>query len=110
MATTYPDALALDVAPAGRGTPLFRLSLTIADDFILLDAGGYLLTLEDASTAAGCIVTLDIAAVDPPSGTSTPDSLLVPAGGSDMLWLDAPGELHGIMRAGTGELYIGRRL
>lgn len=106
---TYPDAQALDVAPAAFDTPLFRLSLTVADAFIALPSGGYLATLEDASGAQGCIVCIGQVAADPASGASAQGSLVIPPGGSDVIWLDAPLDVHALMRAGTGELYLAKR-
>lgn len=108
MLIPYNDALRLDAMPFVLGSLLHRLDLTAVDASISLPPGGYILTLEDASTAAGAILRLGAAATNPASGASVVDSALLPAGAAITMSVETTAVLHGIMRAGTGVLYAQR--
>jgi len=102
------DAQRLDAAPLDSGSLLYRLDLTTTDASITLGSGGYVLFLEDASTASGAIVRLGAAAADPASGASLAAAGLLQSGAAITLSVESQTVLHAIMRAGTGSLYAMR--
>lgn len=108
MSVSMIDAHRLDVLPWALGSVLHRLDLSVVDATITLPTGGYVLSLEDTSTAAGAILRLGAVASNPLSGASIGDSVLLPSGAQITMALEVQRVLHGIMRAGTGVLYAMR--
>lgn len=104
------DAQRLDAAPFDASCTLYRLDLTTTDANITLPSGGYVVCLEDASTAAGAILRCGTTASNPASGASASASMLLQSGAAITLTLEASTVVHAIMRAGTGILYATRVL
>jgi hypothetical protein len=99
------DAQRLDAAPFDASSTLYRLDLTTSDGSITLPSGGYVICLEDASTAAGAILRCAATASNPASGASLSAACLLQSGAAITLTLESQTVLHAVMRAGTGILY-----